>query len=379
MSAIVERAARPLRILRRLREAAAAYDASTIAVARRAVLLSRTGWALEEADHAGILDPRLSADHLARHTSIAESFALQDRINPRAMIDLAHDKVLFADWLARRGIPTPATIAVYERTGPGWAADGSLVRGRDEWIDLIAGQERAFVLKPARGHLGYEVRVLRPEDGGVFRDGTGALFSPAEIADVMAASRFDSFVLQERVAGHPDIAALSGSDALQSVRITTLIGSDGRPKVIAPFLRIAAGPGDIDNFRHGTSGNFFAPAHVEDGRLYAGAGPTPDGRGLTAITHHPTTGRAIEGFVVPEWDANVAVALRAAEVSRPLHTVGWDVAPAVDGPRIIEANPRWNPSWPHPDWPEALRALAEAARVSPPSGSPGRRSRRSIR
>ncbi len=366
------------RIARGLREAADAHDASLLGVSRRALALSREGGALDEADHAGLLDPRLPPEYLARYTSVAEAFALQDRINPRGMVNLAHDKVLFAEWLTQRGLPVPATIAVFDRSGPGWTADGSLLPEAADWIRLLSGLQRDLVLKPIRGHLGYEVRVLRP-DGGGFRSGGGPVISPAEIVATMAASRFDGFVLQERLRPHREIVALTGSEALQTLRITTLADADGRPWAVAPFLRIASGSSDIDNFRGGTSGNLVAPLHLEDGRLFRGLGAEPGGRGLREIVHHPDTGREIEGFEVPGWNAALDLALRAARESLPLHTVGWDIAPTENGPVIVEANPQWNPAWAHPHWPQALEQLRGLAAPTRPAVSPGRRSRWSIR
>jgi hypothetical protein len=378
MTTSASRLTRPARILGRLREAAAAYDTTVPAVARRAAALRREGWALEEADAAGLLDPRTTAETQARFTSIAEAFALQDRVNPRPMVDLAHDKVLFAEWLAARGVRVPVSIGVFERRGPGWTADGRVLAGDAEWTRLIAGIDRPFVLKPTRGHLGYDVRILRPE-GGRLRDGAGRLHTPAEVVALMRASRFDGFVLQERMLPHADIAALTGSETLQTLRINTLSDGHGAPRLLAPSLRLSGGPGDTDNFQHGATGNLVTSVRTADGVVELPLGPATGGRGLRDVPVHPVTGRRIAGFTVPGWADALALVDRAVAAAAPLRTVGWDVGPTSDGPVIIEANPQWNPAWGHPDWPEAIRALREAAAAVSPDGSPGRRSRWSIR
>jgi Sugar-transfer associated ATP-grasp len=55
-------------------------------------------------------------------------------------------------------------------------------------------------------------------------------------------------------------------------------------------------------------------------------------------THHPDTGAAIEGRVLPLWPETIAVACRAHAAFAPRAIVGWDIAIASQGPVLIEGN-----------------------------------------
>ena len=63
---------------------------------------------------------------------------------------------------------------------------------------------------------------------------------------------------------------------------------------------------------------------------------------MIAITHHPITKLAIEGFCLPYWPEAMALVERAHRTMPQLLTLGWDVAITDDGPIIIETNCRYD-------------------------------------
>ena len=58
---------------------------------------------------------------------------------------------------------------------------------------------------------------------------------------------YDRFVLQERLRNHDGLTHVSRSEALQTVRIVTLINSKGNSQVINALLKIAKGQLEIEN------------------------------------------------------------------------------------------------------------------------------------
>jgi hypothetical protein len=330
---------RPLRIAARLRGAAHAHDAPLHRVTLRAVGLSRRGWWLGDAALLGLLDPVGGPAREAVAVPRRQWDALQTALNPPAAAERVQDKLAFAAACAHAGIPAPQPLAVLRR-GPGdpgataaaWAAG------------LAAVRAPAFVVKPAVGQRADGVRVLRPRGGDVV-DGHGREWSWGALAADMLAEGWDTGLAQPLLAPHPDVRALGGSDALQTLRMITLTDDLGRPEVLYAALRITRPGAVVDNFRTGgaTTGNLLA--RVEPGgRLATPLMEDPRGAGLLRVAHHPDTGVLLTGFAVPAWKECLALARRAAEAFAPLRAVGWDVAPTADGPVLVEGNAWWNAS-----------------------------------
>jgi hypothetical protein len=81
---------------------------------------------------------------------------------------------------------------------------------------------------------------------------------------------------------------------------------------------------------------------LEEVKPMGEAGTTALSRWRTTWTsHHPRSGAAIEGFVVPDWAALRDVVPRAAAALATLPCIGWDVTVTDAGPAIIEANRQW--------------------------------------
>jgi hypothetical protein len=67
----------------------------------------------------------------------------------------------------------------------------------------------------------------------------------------------------------------------------------------------------------------------------------------TMVVHrtHPDTGASLEGIVLPHWEAAKDVVIRAMALYPTLHSLGFDVGIAQDGPTIVEINPFWGPQF----------------------------------
>ncbi|WP_217915253.1 sugar-transfer associated ATP-grasp domain-containing protein [Miltoncostaea marina] len=349
--------------------AARAHDASVARVALRAARLRARGWRLGDMALLGLLDPVGGADAERWALRRREFLRLQEALNPSDAVRMLEDKAWFAARCERLGLPAAPVALVLERV-PGDAGTA------DAWAAALErGAPDELVVKPVEGALATGVRVLRRDAGGVAgRDGRRRTW--AGLAAELAAEPAGGFLVQPRLRPEPGLRRLSGSDALQCLRVVTLLGDDGRARVLYTALRIAVGAAEVDSFRArwaGTTGNLLARVE-EDGRLATPIGAAPGGFGLVRVARHPDTGAQLAGAPVPQAREALALALRAAEAFAPVRTVGWDVAPTADGPVVVEGNPWWGATA-DPDGAllPVRAALLEA--VSGPAARPPRRRR----
>lgn len=358
---------RPARTVRRMvadaaivRRAAEVHRAGLLPVTARALGLRRRGWAMSDAAVLGLLDPVEGPPRERWAVRRREVLALQEALNPAEAEHLTEDKAEFARVCDAAGIPTVPVAAVLARDGDGAAG----------WADALARLAPArFVVKPSDAGLASGVRVMeRAGDGAV--DHEGRSWSWGRLASALTAEPWAAFVVQERLHPHPEIARLSGSTALQCIRVVTLLDGEGRARVLYRALRIAVGPGTTDAFRAPegrTSGNLLARVG-DDGMLALPVGVAPTGYGLVRLERHPVTGHALAGLPVP-WAAEAdLLAMRAAEAVRPLRTVGWDVALLPDRPVVLEGNAWWGATGDPDGALVAVRDALRAAVEGPPAG-----------
>jgi hypothetical protein len=349
------------RVARTMRETAAAYDAGLVETTRRAVrVVRRNGFTLEEARTLGILDPNAPVSDLGLMASRKQVRPLQHRLNPDDAASLTEDKAVFQRTCELLGLPVPRLYATFYARATGLAADGGVLAGRDAWLDFLRTRlPDVCVVKPVRGHLGLLVRPLR-RDGERFADGSGAAVTAAELYDWLGAQRapFKSFMFQERLAAHPSLVELSGTETLQTIRAITLVSGTGSPGLLFASQKIVTGGAPIDNLHDGQTGNAVAEIELATGRLVRVAGPDSRARRLVELELHPVTQTRLAGFEVPFWQETRALLTRAAEAFMPLRTIGWDIAATPAGPVLLEGNAWWGPAPPN-----FLRASAPILRA----------------
>jgi Sugar-transfer associated ATP-grasp len=328
------------------RVAAARYGESRVAVALRLVALYRLqGFRPGEALASGLVDPRISKEALGACFTKSELQGLQDRLNPTDLIPLTEDKGLFDAHCVARGIPVPTQFAILGRA-TGERPPEPTLTSCDEWLrEVVPRLPGTFITKPALGVYGEGVTAWTRVDSG-FSDHTQRRYSARGIYDLCCAdSKYDRFLVQERLTNHPSLLALTGATTLQTLRLATLVDAEDEARVLYAVWKVVVGGNDgvTDNFCFGLSGNMFANVTLADGALGAALGPEPDGVGLRPLPIHPVTGASLEGFRLPDWDAVIELALRSARLFLPLRTIGWDIGMTPGGPVIVEANRWWDP------------------------------------
>ncbi len=226
-----------------------------------------------------------------------------------------NDKSLFQKHCAERALPAPVWRATI------W--EGDVQRAEDE-------PRGDLIIKPVFGRGGKGVRLATFDGGRFHLRGQARPFSFEALLDHLSARR-GALLIQDRICSHPALRDLAPS-ALPTARLTTCINEAGESELVTAYFRMAAGRDVIvDNI---SAGGLIAPIDFATGRL----GKAISGKRARQWLAHPLTGAAVEGRLLPDWVAAVAMA-KAAHATLARYTcIAWDVALTPDGPCIVEGN-----------------------------------------
>jgi len=336
-----------------LQRAARRFDVSSLVIWKRAVvLLLRYGFRPDEIASSGLVNPADAPRDIVFGKHRLTWY--QRQYNPIQWECLVEDKAVFYAYCEALRLPVPKVYAVIDRDG-GWTAAGVALSTRGEWQRFFEYElPDEFIIKPAGGVYGRGVNLFRRE-GAAFEDFSGRRFSPAALyKHLQTDSTYSRYVVQERVRNHADIQRLTGTQSLQTARISTWVNKRGNVEIYDVTHKLVLGKNITDNYDSGRSGNISSAVDPHTGTIIALLGPSPDGIGYEALPFHPVTGIKITGKILPDWPATVQLAEKAARLFLPLRTVGWDIALTPRGPVLMEGNAWWDP-FNHMHWPEARR------------------------
>jgi hypothetical protein len=320
-----------------------AYGAAGVLNMRRFWKLLGMRFMPDEAFELGLFNPAVSDDALEGYFSKSALKHLQESLNPQSWAIIVEDKALFYRLCRAMGVAAPELYAVVYRSVPGWTREGLIPRGIRSWAEYLRKNLPArAVLKPSWGVYGREVMLLSSQGENFVDHGGQAWTAEGLVAKIFEDPADRGWILQERLVSHEGLCGLSGTDALQSFRIITLVGSCGA-SILHGHLKIIVGNNPVDNYGRGRTGNLQARIDLPRGVLRAAAILRKGGRGFEHVAAHPTSGCMIEGLAVPHWDQIRTFTLNLAEQFLPLQTVGWDVALTPDGPKVIEGNAWYDP------------------------------------
>ncbi len=330
--------------VRILRQAASFYRTSFYRVGRRWLSIRSRKFGLAEAFHCGLLDPGIAPDELDRYTSKGAMMAAQAILNPTAWRALLDNKALFYRYGAAVGIPVPTLHAVFMNGQAGWASSGQQLASREDWVAFLSNDlPDEFAIKPAGGVYGKGFMVYRANCSG-FIDAFGKHHQAEDIYHGLHSDpNYGSFVIQERLANHEELARLSRARGLQTARVITLVDRQGVPQVVHACLKAVVGDNIIDNHCDGQTGNLVVDIDLSTGRLRDAVIGTRDGSGSKTIAAPPDTQIPFAGYQVPMWSKVCDLARAAALHVFPLRTVGWDIAITPKGLFIIEGNVWYDP------------------------------------
>jgi hypothetical protein len=125
------------------------------------------------------------------------------------------------------------------------------------------------------------------------------------------------------------IAAGLGPHDVVRVVTTTLPGSPPELQHAVVYSATPAG-------RSWQDGALSVAVDLSSGRL--GSGRTLPRHGRDPVTHHPGSGRRLEGTVLPDWPQLTELVAQAAALVPEVPVVCWEVLLGEGGPRLIEGN-----------------------------------------
>ena len=189
---------------------------------------------------------------------------------------------------------------------------------------LLAGTaSSSLFIKPINGSSGKGTRKVA---------GSADDLSAEALAELHRHLLTANFLFQETVVQHPGLDRLNPS-SVNTIRIDTYKNAEGRVEVISALLRVGLAGSVVDN---SSQGGLFLGIDMEHGTL-KGPAIRDLAAGALVYAEHPDTHVLFDGFPVPHFDLVRRLAARAADLMPPA-LVGWDVAVAPDGPRLIEGN-----------------------------------------
>lgn len=331
--------------------------AYVVALARALRLCRRQCFEPAEAFRLGLFQPG-SLPPSMEFVSRRQVTKIQEALNPAAWASLLKNKDLFYRYCTEVGVPIPRFYAVSLPGLPGWTANGQLLRTRDDWMAFFEQDLPAeFAVKPAEGAYGRGFDIFRRTPEG-YLNAAGSSRQAGDLYDMLVAGAGERYIIQERLRSHPELTRLSGTEALQTVRLITLV-ADGRAHILHGHLKVIEKDEVVDTLLCGLAGNIEAPVDLQHGTLKTANRVPGTGTGVIAIPTHPRTRVAFDGFALPFWTEACHLTKQAALRFTPVRTIGWDVALTPDGPVMVEGNVWWDPPNQHGNMGELLKVLRD--------------------
>lgn len=150
--------------------------------------------------------------------------------------------------------------------------------------------------------------------------------------DLAGMRGYSGYILQEPVSAHEVFGRLSPWTT-NTVRVQTILGSDGEVQIQAAVARFRRRGHMADNWEQG--GICVA---VDRSAGTMGRGVLKAKHGGSWHTNHPDSGEPFTGVEVPFWSQTLEVCTRAARLFPGLRSLGWDIVITPEGPVLLEAN-----------------------------------------
>ena len=151
-----------------------------------------------------------------------------------------------------------------------------------------------------------------------------------ELYDELTGSGKPKVLAEELIVQHHEL--MEFSKAVCTMRIITLT-LNNEVNFICGAIRFGVGESDVDNMG---SGGIAADISLEEGLVISCA----ENEQGEKFYYHPTSGKKIIGFKIPNWDKVLEVTKEAALMNPDHGYIGWDVAVTEDNAVIVEGNNR---------------------------------------
>lgn len=270
------------------------------------------------------------------------------RLNNKHWIPLLQNKLLFFLFYSRFNLPVVKVYGFYHPNG-GYALDGTLFNDSKELkVWLHKRRYKNLVVKPI-GSLGGKGIMVFDEfiSADTLKGNDGRTYTLDDIVDfmhkdIMKRQRIEDsccgYLIEEKIIQDPAMNVLS-SASLNSVRIATLLTSEGKVRLDFAMLRVGKEGSLTDNLHQG---GYVVNIDLSDGSLDRKTFGYRGKEGPWVEEKEVRVNGLFRNGRVPHWEDMVALAKQAAALSPELRTVGWDIALSRDGPVLMEGNDNWD-------------------------------------
>lgn len=255
---------------------------------------------------------------------------------------LVHDKYIFKCLCTYHGLPAPRLYGIYQ--------NGSINGTKTGLRDLmIKNNLENIVLKPKAGLGGLGIQFVTRND--------------LEELESLSNSFKGEYIVEEAIKQHPEMDKIN-PHSVNSVRVVTLLCSDGKVEFLAVMLKTSSSTSPVDNFNLGgiaigidleTGGlkkEGFVKFVLADNVIKTkNIIQENDIEGLARrikeiekshpgniMEKHPVTNTEFFGFQIPFWNELKEIAIKAQKEFYPIKSVAWDIAIGIKGPVILEGN-----------------------------------------
>lgn len=168
-------------------------------------------------------------------------------------------------------------------------------------------------------------------------DGSAAIGAKKEKLQVDNINLNEYRVYQDALETQNDIIELSPTKALNCIKISSYLKSNGDVKIQLAFLKLGGENSIVDNIGGKSGGGIAIPVNLSSGKL-GDIGYKEVGNKLR-VSIIQSTGKSFKGFKVPFFKEAVELVQKAHKnVFSELKHIGWDVGITNHGPVLIEAN-----------------------------------------
>lgn len=242
---------------------------------------------------------------------------------------LTRDKFCFGQYANSLGFPVPQTIALISNGKISWLN----AAGKFTVIYELLDKNITAFCKECTGEGGTGAFTLDVNDGSVFINN-----EKSSIEELVKRVGKATYILQQRVANHPQIAEIY-PNSVNTLRVVTVYKDDA-VHLFDARLRTGANGSVVDNACFGG----VVIGINKDGTLmdwgYQEPGKSKRSR-LIVEGYHPDTGKHFSGLKVPFWNEIIEMAKSFHGYYYGIPSIGWDVAITPNGPVFLECGEDW--------------------------------------
>jgi len=296
----------------------------------------------------GLYDRQLvSRDEIGNYVGWRYEYSLNEALNPREVVLPAHDKLSLHKLLHEyNSVSMPRIIGLYLPSGGkvyGSLSSKIMTDPVQLKIFLETNQIWPLYAKPSFSYQGVGNFLLQgydPRKKHIILGAGESMDVSAFIDEVVLRrrpkyKREAGYMFQHVLTTHLNIQNCTGNDSISSLRMVMLNFDEG-PKLERAIWKIVCGKNTVDNFRSGTSGNLVARVNLANGKVDSpldGCWPYANN-----VSHHPDTGKELNGFQVPNWEEARQMSLSVAACFPLMKILHLDIALTDTGPVLLEIN-----------------------------------------